>query len=81
MCEDENGDTVGEYVVKFKGGTEAGVTGLACELVASLLADKLGLSHPAAAIVDIDPNISSLLSQQDRDVAAVIRKSGGLNFG
>jgi len=80
-CEDENGNTVGEYVVKFKAGTEAGVTGLACELVASLLADTLGLPHPAPAIVDIDVNIGSLLSPKDNDVAAVIRKSGGLNFG
>ena len=81
MCEDDNGNNAGEYVVKFKAGTEAGVTGLACELVASLLADELGLAHPAPAIVDIDPNIASLLSPRDSDVAEIIKKSGGPNFG
>ncbi len=81
MCEDDNGDNAGEYVVKFKGGTETGVTGMACELVASLLADELGLARPSPVIVDIDPNIAGLLSAKDSDVAAVIKKSGGLNFG
>ena len=81
MCEDENGNNAGEYVVKFKGGTETGVSGMCCELVASLLADELGLARPAPAIVDIDPNIGNLLSSKDSDVSAIIKKSGGLNFG
>lgn len=81
MCEDENANNAGEYVVKFKGGTETGVTGMCCELIASLLADELGLARPSPAIVDIDPRIGDLLSPKDPDVAAIIRKSGGLNFG
>lgn len=80
MCEDENGNNAGEYVVKFKGGTETGVTGMCCELIASLLADELGLPRPAPAIVDLDPNMGNLLSPKDSDVAAIIKKSGGSNF-
>ena len=81
FCEDESGNSAGEYVVKFRAGTEAGNTGLCSELVASLLADELGLARPAPAIVDIDPRIGDLLSAKDANVAAIIRKSGGLNFG
>lgn len=81
MCEDDNGNNAGEYVVKFKGGTETGVTGMACELIASLLADELSLARPSPAVVDIEPNIADILSAKDSDVAAIIKKSGGLNFG
>jgi hypothetical protein len=81
LCEDENGKSAGEYVVKLRAGTEAGATGLCCELLASLLADELGLPRPTSAIVEIDPRIGDLLSPKDADVAAIIRKSGGLNFG
>lgn len=81
LCEDENGESVGEYIVKFRGGTEAGVTGLCCELVASLLADEVGIARPVPAIVEIDPRIGDLLSPKDADAAAIIRKSGGPNFG
>jgi hypothetical protein len=81
LCEDENGNSAGEYVVKFKAGTEAGVTGLCCELIASLLAGELGLARPTPAIVEIDPRIGDLVSSQDAPVAASIKKSGGPNFG
>jgi hypothetical protein len=81
MCEDEGGTNAGEFVVKFKAGTEAGVTGLACELIAAALADKLGLMTPNPAIVDLDPTIGELLSERDSDVAAIISKSPGLNYG
>lgn len=80
MCEDDKGSNAGEYVVKFKGGTETGVTGMACELVASLLANELGLARPTPAVVDIDPSIADLLTRKDADVAAIIKKSAGLNF-
>jgi HipA-like kinase len=53
---------------------------MCCELIASLLADELGLARPLPAIVDVDPNISNLLSPKDFDVAAMIKKSGGANF-
>ena len=81
MCEDREGNNAGEFVLKFKAGTEAGVTGLACELIASVLADKLGLLTPSPGIVDLDPAIGDLLSTRDSDVTEIIRKSSGLNFG
>jgi hypothetical protein len=81
MCEDREGNNAGEFVIKFKAGTEAGVTGLACELIASVLANKLGLLTPSPGIVDLDPAIGDLLSTRDSDVARIIRESPGLNFG
>src|SRR5581483_2998494 len=81
LCEDESGNNAGEYVVKFRAGTETGNTGLCSELVASLLAGELGIARPMPAIVEIDPRMGELLSAKDADVAAIIRKSGGLNFG
>jgi hypothetical protein len=80
MCEDIEGKNAGEFVVKFK-ATETGVTGLSCELIASLLADRLGLLTPIPAIIEIDPAMGDLLSARDSDVAGIIRKSPGLNFG
>ncbi|HEY3304894.1 MAG TPA: HipA family kinase [Candidatus Binatia bacterium] len=80
-CEDEQGNEVGEFVVKMRAGTEAGVTGLTCELVSSLLAEELGITTPVPAIVEINPAIGKLLGSQDSEVAQIIRKSPGLNFG
>jgi hypothetical protein len=81
MCEDMEGNNAGEFVIKFKAGTEAGITGLACELIASVLADKLRLMTPTPAIVDLDPAIGNLLSARDSNVADIIKKSPGPNFG
>jgi len=80
QCSDADGNPAGEYVVKFKGGIENGVTGLMCELVASLLAQQLGLSAPQPAIVALDPAIAQLLPPGDHALAATIRRSGGPNF-
>ena len=81
MCEDLDGNGAGEFVVKLRAGIEAGVTGLACELVSSLLAAELGLRTPDPAIVEIDPAIGGLLGARDSEIARIIRNSGGLNFG
>jgi len=80
-CEDSQGNNVGEFVIKFRGGTETGVVGLTCEMISSLLAEDLGLMTPPAAIVEVDPAIAELLSRQDSDVADIIKRSPGLNFG
>lgn len=80
-CEDLNGKNVGEFVVKLKGGIASGVTGLTCELISSLVAEELGLTTPTPAIVEIDPTIAELISPKDSDVAEILRKSPGLNFG
>jgi len=80
-CEDEQGDPAGEFVVKFKGGLEAGVKGLTCELLSSLIADHLGIPSPAPALIKVDVAIADLIPRSDADVGEVIRKSAGLNFG
>src|SRR5271157_87607 len=80
QCSDAGGNPAGEYVVKFKGGIESGVTGLVCELVASLMAPQLGLFAPQPAIVTIHPTIAQLLPSGEQALAATIRRSGGLNF-
>ena len=81
MCEDVNSNNAGEFVVKLKGGIDAGVTGLTCELIASLLADELGLKVPTSAIIEIDPTIGTLLSSRDSDMARIIGRSASQNFG
>ena len=59
---------------------DGGVTSLMCELVASLLAQQLGLSAPEPAIVQLDPAIAQLLPPGEDRVSAMIRSSGGPNF-
>jgi hypothetical protein len=80
-CEDQHGNASGEFVVKFKGGMETAVDGLACELISSLVADDLGIASPSPALIEIDVAIARLVAESDADVARVIRKSGGTNFG
>jgi len=80
QCNDLNGNPAGEYVLKFRAGMDGGVTSLMCELVASLLAQQLGLSAPEPAIVQLDPAIAQLLPSGEGRVAAMIRNSSGLNF-
>lgn len=81
LCEDLDGNSAGEFVVKLRGGIDAGVVGLTCELLSSLLAAELGLQTPNPAIVEIDPAIGGLLGPRDSEMARIIRNSGGLNFG
>lgn len=81
LCEDLDGNSAGEFVVKLRGGIDSGVVGLTCELLSSLLAEKLGIRTPNPAIVEIDPAIGALLGARDSEMARIIRNSGGLNFG
>lgn len=80
QCENLQGNNIGQFTVKLS-GIETGVTGLVCELICSLVAEELGLMTPVPAVVEIDPAIAELVSQKDSDVAEIIRRSGGLNFG
>lgn len=66
LCEDLDGNSAGEFVVKLRGGIDAGVVGLSCELLSSLLAAELGLRIPNPAIVEIDPAIGALLGAGTR---------------
>jgi hypothetical protein len=74
-----NGNPVGEYVVKFRSNIETGNAGLLRELVGNLLADQLGLDSPEPAIVEIQTDLASAMT--DQRVADAIRRSEGSNFG
>lgn len=78
-CVDSQGNLFGEYVVKLKGNIETGSAGLLREIIASCLAQFLGLPVPKPAIISVDPEIANIIP--DPLIAESIRRSGGLNFG
>jgi hypothetical protein len=80
-CEDDEGNAAGELVVKLKDGVNNGVTGLTCELLGSLVAEFLGIATPEPALIDLDASFAEALRAGDADVAEIIRKSSGVNFG
>lgn len=79
FCGNESGEISGEYVVKLKDSVDGKETGLAFELIASLLAKLLGIPTPEPAIIEIDPVMADVID--DSELAAAIRESAGLNFG
>ena len=79
ICEDANGDSVGEYVVKFRSRMETGNAGLLREILGSLLASQLGLTVPEPAIVRIEAGLAEAMPVPS--VADSVRNSVGLNFG
>lgn len=80
LCEDSDGNSAGEYVLKLQGGMEGGGTALTCELVSSLVADYLGVPTPAPAIVQLDTTIGELIANSNPEAGNIIRRSGGKNF-
>lgn len=76
-CEDARGGTF-EVVVKLRGPEMTARTQLA-ELIASQLADDLGLTVPQAAVVNVPPGFETVIS--DPELARLVRGSHGLNFG
>jgi hypothetical protein len=80
-CEDMEGRPAGEWVVKLRGGMETGLTGLACEIVASLLAGALGLSRPEPAVVELSQELADLMCDVAPFHAKRVGSSVGLNFG
>jgi hypothetical protein len=80
-CIDSDGNPAGDYVVKLCAAMDTGTRAAANELLASLLAEHLGLLQPQSAIVQIHPDLVPWLAAQRPDFAAVIRGSTGLNFG
>lgn len=79
-CVDGNGNPAGDYVVKLCGAMDIGTRAAANELIASLLAEHLGLLRPEPAIVQIHRDLVSWLSMRRPEVARVILGSTGLNF-
>ena len=80
-CEDGAGTSVGDFVVKLRGGMDRGVTALLSELVASLLAGYFGISTPAPVLVLVDAEFAELIAMVDLSKGEQIRRSVGLNFG
>jgi hypothetical protein len=80
VCEDERGNSVGEYVVKTSDNAHGFGTGaLLREIVGSCIATELDLNTPEPAIIVIEEGLSSAISEPP--VAETIRKSVGKNFG
>jgi hypothetical protein len=79
FCGSDTEDITGGYVVKLKASVEGNETGLAFELIASQLADLLGLLTPEPAIIKIDAVFGEMI--EDVELASRIGASSGLNFG
>jgi len=79
ICEDANGNSAGEYVVKLKSNLETGNAGLLRETVGNLLANELGIDAPEPAIVEIPIELADGVA--DPRVAQAVQQSIGLNFG
>lgn len=67
---------VDEYVVKLR--SRLSPSGSKRELLASILADRLGVSVPHAALVDIQPGFVDLVDGAER---LLLERNLGFNFG
>jgi hypothetical protein len=67
-----------EVVVKFR-GREMNEKAQIAELVTAQLADDLGLQVPQAAVVDVPAGFDAIIAE--KDLAAMVKSSPGLNFG
>jgi hypothetical protein len=76
-CENEAAEPF-EVVVKFR-GKEMDEKAQISELVATQLADDLGLQVPQAAVVDVPVGFETIIAE--KDLAAMVKGSPGLNFG
>ncbi len=77
ICEDDEG-AQHEIVVKLP-AIDTGVTGLTCELLASLLADDLDIIVPKPFLVDIDQDFHKAIP--DPVLAERFKSNPGLSFG
>jgi hypothetical protein len=68
----------GMYVVKFRGAGQ-GPLALVAELVAGVLASRLGLLVPSLAFVDVDPVLG--VAEPDIEIQELLAASAGLNLG
>jgi hypothetical protein len=79
-CVDHSGNPAGDYVLKLSAAMDTGTKAAANEIIASLLAERLGLLRPEPAMVQIHPDLIPWLSARRPEVARVIQSSAGLNF-
>lgn len=78
LCSNESG-TDDEVVIKWRGALETKGKGLIAELLASLLADDLGLPVPKPFFVEVEAGF--IVGEGKPKLAAIARDSVGLNFG
>jgi hypothetical protein len=78
LCINDSG-TDDEVVIKWRGALEMKAKGLIAELLASLLADDLGLPVPKPFIVDVEPGF--MVGEGKPKLAAIAKDSVGTNFG
>lgn len=71
-------DDLGTYVMKFTGAGQGRKT-LVAEVLAGLLARRLGLRVPELVRIRLDPVIG--LAEPDEEVQDLLKASGGLNLG
>lgn len=71
-------DDLGTYVMKFQGAGQGRKT-LVAEVLTGRLAQRLGLRVPELVRIRLDPVIGR--SEPDEEVQALLKASGGLNFG
>jgi hypothetical protein len=76
-CENAAAEAL-EVVVKFR-GKEMDEKAQVAELITAQLADNLGLQSPQAAIVDVPVGFETIIPE--KDLAALVKSSPGLNFG
>src|SRR6476469_10563763 len=71
-------DDDGMYVVKFRGAAQ-GPKALIAELLGGEIGRALGLPVPDLVFVDLDVQLAA--AEPDREIADLIKASGGLNLG
>lgn len=72
------GDDLGSYVLKFRAAGQ-GARALVAELICAGLAQALGLPLPEPVLLELDPALAR--TEPDPEIQALLRDSGGLNFG
>ena len=75
-CENEEGDEM-EFVIKLS-GSESGVKGLVCEIIASQFANDLDLRIPESSLLEITAEFATTVP--DPKIADMMKRSIGWNF-
>ncbi len=78
LCTSDSGSDH-EVVIKWRGALETKERGLIAELLASLLADDLGLPVPQPFFVEVEPGF--IVGEGKPQLNAIAKESVGLNFG
>ena len=75
-CENEEGDEL-EFVIKLS-GSESGIKGLVCEIIAAEFANDLDLRIPENSLLEISPEFAATVPNVE--IADIMKRSIGWNF-